>query len=214
MNATAPLHLLTVENGVAVVTLNRPEAMNSLNTQLRAELTALLPELDLRDDVRVIVLTGAGDKAFCSGADLKERAARTTASMVHDRYNVVSKWTSMVANLKSCRIVERDPQGRWDVREHVSKMTLLPSVRSVFRSDYEPTSRIAFHRTAGDLKEFEGEWRLTPHGGRVQVTYEARVAAPFSAPGWMARIALRHDVPMALLALRREAMARAPQTVP
>ena len=122
--------------------------------------------------------------------------------------------TKLAANLKSCRIVERDPQGRWDVREHVSKMTLLPSVRSVFRSDYEPTSRIAFHRTAGDLKVFEGEWRLTPHGGRVQVTYEARVAAPFSAPGWMARIALRHDVPMALLALRREAMARAPQTVP
>ena len=72
MNASAPLHLLTVENHVAVVTLNRPEAMNSLNTQLRAELTALFPALDTRDDVRVIVITGAGDKAFCSGADLKE----------------------------------------------------------------------------------------------------------------------------------------------
>ena len=100
MNATAPLHLLTVDNGVAVVTLNRPEAMNSLNTQLRLELTALLPALDLREDVRVIVITGAGDKAFCSGADLKERAARSTALMVHDRYTVVSKWTSMVANLR------------------------------------------------------------------------------------------------------------------
>ncbi len=122
--------------------------------------------------------------------------------------------TRLAANLKSCRIVERDPQGRWDVREHISKMTLLPSVRSVFRSDYEPTSRIAFHRTGGDLKVFEGEWRLTPHGNRVQVTYEARVATPFSVPGWMARIALRHDVPMALLALRREAMARTPQSVP
>ena len=100
MNAAQPLHLLTVENGVAVVTLNRPEAMNSLNTQLRAELTVLLPQLDLRDDVRVIVLTGAGDKAFCSGADLKERAARTTAAMVHDRLNVVAKWTSLVAGMR------------------------------------------------------------------------------------------------------------------
>ena len=56
---------------------------------------------------------------------------------------------------------------------------------------------------------FEGEWRLEPHGDLVRVTYEARVAAPFSVPGWVARLALRHDVPMALLALRREAMARA-----
>ena len=55
MKTTPQLHILTVENGVAVVTLNRPEAMNSLNTQLRAELMALLPQLDLRDDVRVIV---------------------------------------------------------------------------------------------------------------------------------------------------------------
>ena len=78
MNATALLHILTVENGVAVVTLNRPEAMNSLNTQLRTELLALLPQLDLRDDVRVIVITGAGDRAFCTGADLKKRSTRST----------------------------------------------------------------------------------------------------------------------------------------
>jgi methylglutaconyl-CoA hydratase len=100
MNAVAPLHILAVENGVAVVTLNRPEAMNSLNAQLRTELTALFPQLDLRDDVRVIIITGAGDRAFCSGADLKERAARTTAAMVHDRLNVVAKWTSLVAGLR------------------------------------------------------------------------------------------------------------------
>jgi hypothetical protein len=115
----------------------------------------------------------------------------------------------MVANLKSCRILERDPQGRWDIREQISRMTLLPSVRSVFREDFEPPNKMTFHRTDGDLDVLEGEWRLTQHGERVRVTYEARVAAPFSVPGWMARLALRHDVPMALLAMRREAIARA-----
>jgi len=120
----------------------------------------------------------------------------------------------MVANLKSCRILERDPQGRWDVREEISKMTFTPSVRTVYREDFEPNRRMAFHRTGGDLAIFEGEWRLEPRGDRVRVTYEARVAAPFSVPGWVARLALRHDVPMALLALRREAMARAPQGSP
>ena len=114
----------------------------------------------------------------------------------------------MVANLKSCRILERDPQGRWDIREQISRMTFLPSVRSVFREDFEPPRRMTFHRVGGDLKVLEGEWLLTPRGGQTQVTYEARVAAPFSVPGWIARLALRHDVPMALLALRRESMAR------
>jgi carbon monoxide dehydrogenase subunit G len=117
----------------------------------------------------------------------------------------------MVANLKSCRILERDPQGRWDIREEVSKMTFAPSVRTVYREDFEPPHAMAFHRTGGDLKLFEGEWRLEPHGEQIRVTYEARVAAPFAVPGWVARLALRHDVPMALLALRREAMARSAQ---
>jgi carbon monoxide dehydrogenase subunit G len=116
----------------------------------------------------------------------------------------------MVSNLKSCRILDRDPQGRWDIREEVTKMTFTPSVRTVYREDFEPNRRMSFHRTGGDLKVFEGDWRLEPHGEAVRVTYEARVAAPFSVPGWVARLALRHDVPMALLALRREAMARTP----
>ncbi len=117
----------------------------------------------------------------------------------------------MVDNLKTCRILERDPQGRWDIREEVTKMSFAPSVRTIYREDFEPIHRMTFRRTGGDLKVFEGEWTLEPHGDSVRVTYEARVAAPFSAPGWVARLALRHDVPMALLALRREATARAPQ---
>ena len=96
---TAPLHLLTVEDGVAVVTLNRPEALNSINRALRLELMALFPALDLRKDVRVIVITGAGDKAFCTGADLKERSARTTEEMVHDRHYMTGKTNDLIANV-------------------------------------------------------------------------------------------------------------------
>ena len=116
----------------------------------------------------------------------------------------------MVANLKSCRILERDPAGRWDVREYVSRRSLLPPIRNVFRSDYQPEQRIAFHRTDGDLAVFEGEWRLEPQAGQVRVTYEAHIAAPFSVPGWIARIALRGDVYAALLAFQRQAVARTP----
>ena len=117
----------------------------------------------------------------------------------------------MVDNLKSCRILERDPQGRWDVREFRSAApACVPEVRNIFRSDFEPGQKISFHRTGGDLAVMEGEWRLTPHGDGVRVTYEARVAAPFSVPGWIARFALRNDVYAALIAFRREAVARTP----
>lgn len=116
--------------------------------------------------------------------------------------------TKMVANLKSCRILDRDPQGRWDIREEITRMTFAPSVRTVYREDFDRPKSMTFHRTDGDLKVLEGQWRLVQHGDQVRVTYEAHVAAPFAVPGWVARIAMRHDVPMALLALRREAMAR------
>ena len=115
----------------------------------------------------------------------------------------------LVASMKSCRILERDPDGRWDVREQVSKPVLWPSVRTVYREEFEKPDRMRFRRTGGDLKVFEGEWRLAARGEVTRVTYEARVAAPFRVPGWVSRIALRRDLANALAALRREAGARA-----
>lgn len=97
--ATDPSHLLSVEDGIAVVTLNRPEALNSINRALRLELLELFPALDMRRDVKVIVITGAGDKAFCTGADLKERSTRSTEEMVYDRQYLTSKSTSILSSV-------------------------------------------------------------------------------------------------------------------
>ncbi|HEX5679325.1 MAG TPA: enoyl-CoA hydratase [Desulfobacterales bacterium] len=62
------------EDGILTLTLNRPEVMNSLNFELLHRLRDQVDRVRHRRDVRVIVVTGAGEKAFCSGADLKERA--------------------------------------------------------------------------------------------------------------------------------------------
>ncbi len=72
------LEVSRLADHVLVVTLNRPEVRNAFNTQLGAELLDLWTSL-YRDpsQCRVVVLTGAGDKAFCAGADLKERNGMT-----------------------------------------------------------------------------------------------------------------------------------------
>jgi len=60
-------------DGVLTLTLNRPEAMNALSSELSSLLRRKIEEIGKRRDVRVVVITGAGDRAFCAGADLKER---------------------------------------------------------------------------------------------------------------------------------------------
>ena len=71
----SPSVLLTIddESHVATLTLNRPEALNAISRQLAAELLATCDLLTERPDVWAAVVTGAGERAFCAGADLKER---------------------------------------------------------------------------------------------------------------------------------------------
>lgn len=63
--------------GVAVVTLDRPASLNALNFELVAELADTLERLDADGETRVVVVTGAGDRAFAAGADITELAEQT-----------------------------------------------------------------------------------------------------------------------------------------
>ena len=68
------------EGHVVVITLNRPEALNSINRQLREELGQAITRFDGDDDARAAIITGAG-RAFCAGRDLKERAEDNAAGV-------------------------------------------------------------------------------------------------------------------------------------
>jgi enoyl-CoA hydratase/carnithine racemase len=68
------LVLVERRGAAAVVTLNRPERMNALSRALVAEFGAAGRALAQQSDLRLVIVTGAGDKAFCAGADLKERS--------------------------------------------------------------------------------------------------------------------------------------------
>jgi enoyl-CoA hydratase len=64
--------ILEVEKGIAKITFNRPKALNALNQALLTEFDKALDEVELNEDVKVLVLTGSGDKAFVAGADITE----------------------------------------------------------------------------------------------------------------------------------------------
>jgi enoyl-CoA hydratase len=74
--------LVERDERVGIVTLNRPKELNALNTQLIGELAQALEELDRDEAIRCIVLTGAGEKAFAAGADIKEMSDKSPIDML------------------------------------------------------------------------------------------------------------------------------------
>ena len=70
--------LYTLSNNVLTITLNRPDVYNAFNEAMKKELNDALKEAEKDPNVRCIVIRGAGDKAFCSGQDLKEHAGNDT----------------------------------------------------------------------------------------------------------------------------------------
>jgi enoyl-CoA hydratase/carnithine racemase len=73
-----PAVLVEIVDGVATITLNRPDAINAINDAVRSQLPAALRQADADPAVRVIVLRGAGERGFCVGADLREKRAPQT----------------------------------------------------------------------------------------------------------------------------------------
>lgn len=69
-----------LDGHVARITLDRPESLNSLNPDLRWELSQHFDEVENNDDIWLAVVTGSGDRAFCAGADLKHRARERDAT--------------------------------------------------------------------------------------------------------------------------------------
>lgn len=81
--------LYSLTEGVSAITMNRPEVYNALNEQMKKELNDAFREAERDPAVRCVVLRGAGDKAFCSGQDLKEHAGqnRSLKESLEKTYN-------------------------------------------------------------------------------------------------------------------------------
>jgi len=85
MTASGGVRLCRQADGIAEVVLDRPAAMNALSTAMLVELTAHLTAVAADPSARAVVLSATGERAFCVGADLKERAAMTDAQVMSQR---------------------------------------------------------------------------------------------------------------------------------
>jgi enoyl-CoA hydratase len=80
--------LITSDGGIVTVTLNRPHALNAITGAMAESFCSLLDEVAARRDIAVLMLTGAGDRAFSAGADLKERKVMTRQELTNRNQNI------------------------------------------------------------------------------------------------------------------------------
>jgi enoyl-CoA hydratase len=89
--------ILTEKRGaVTLITLNRPQALNALNSQVLTDLIGAFAAFEADDSQRCAVLTGSGEKAFAAGADIKEMADKPMAEFFAEDF--FAKWTSHIVN--------------------------------------------------------------------------------------------------------------------
>ena len=69
--------LVEIEDGIAVITINRPKSLNALNSETLAELGDIAAAIEKAKDVKVVILTGSGQKSFVAGADISEMVNAT-----------------------------------------------------------------------------------------------------------------------------------------
>lgn len=110
-----------------------------------------------------------------------------------------------VPGLKGCRRIDGALDGSWEDFEHEVRYSwLLPTVRYVFRAQYDRPHRIDTRRISGDLKDEEGTWLLTPaaDASATVVEYDVYVDPGFWIPKALVTRSLRKDLPAALAGLR------------
>ena len=90
--------VVTKEEALGVITLNRPEALNALNSKMVNEILSALGGFQSDDDIRCVIITGS-EKAFCAGADIKEMSAKSTVDLIRNN-NYFPLWKGVASHPK------------------------------------------------------------------------------------------------------------------
>ena len=94
--------LVEQEEGVAIITLNRPEVLNAMNRQLNYELHDAVVKANADDEIGCIVITGAGDRAFSAGGDIHEQRVVFTREGESNLTSLIIQAQYLMATLDRC----------------------------------------------------------------------------------------------------------------
>lgn len=107
----------------------------------------------------------------------------------------------LIPHLESCRIVARDPHGRWDVREHIINPPILPKMRTLVRNEFIHSKQLSFRLMSGDMRASDGAWTLRPEGTETILSYDAHVAPKLAVPQFMVANSISNEFPRMLRAI-------------
>lgn len=170
--------------------------------------------LTLAGAVRAAVAGDAeqhGDIVVAVTLDPTAQSGRASATVrIHAARRIVwSLLTScvdavkLVPGLVDCTVVRTAPDRSWQlIRQVIDYSWYVPRLTFVFKAHYRYPERISIERVSGDLKVLRSGWDLEEDGDFTIAHYSLTLAPGFWVPHWLVRVALRHDLPKMLRALR------------
>lgn len=99
-----------------------------------------------------------------------------------------------IPHFETCRIVEKDPAGRWDIRENISNPPFLPRNRTMIRSDYRAPYGFSYKLVSGDMRRSEGQWELVAQGAGTRLRYKALIEPLVPVPAFLIVPAIKKDL--------------------
>ncbi|WP_438731567.1 crotonase/enoyl-CoA hydratase family protein [Parasphingorhabdus sp. DH2-15] len=150
--------LYAVKDGIATITLNRPEKMNAYTGTMQQEMCAAFDAADDDDDVRAIIVTGSGDRAFCAGADLTPDDDRQVFASGDD-----------ITDLSDSRV--RDGGGRLTLRIFQCKKPVIAAVNGAAVG-------------VGATMQLPMDFRLASTNARFGFVFARRGIVPEAASSW------------------------------
>jgi enoyl-CoA hydratase len=202
--------LYAEEEGVGIVTVNRPEVHNALNLETIGELRKLCLRLRDEDTLRAMILTGAGDKTFLSGGDLKEFQHLTTAEEARHMVSSMKEVTDLLAGFP------------WPVIAAVNGLAVGGGCETAVACDFRIASRearLGYRQIRlGIISGWGGGPRLVHLVGkgralRMMTTGDLLSAEEALAIGLVDQVVLPGEVMPSALALARTIAGNAPLAV-
>ncbi len=172
----------------------------SIGCAARADIAT---EAEQHGDIEVGVVLDSGAQSGHAIATVRIHASR---EVVWSLVKSCPEAVKMVPGLAACVVLETAPDQSWQIiRQVLDYSWYVPKLTYEFRATYDKPARVSIERISGDLSVLKASWNLRSDGDSTIAQYSVDLAPGFWVPNWIVRVALRHDLPKMMRALRTRA---------